>query len=103
MSLIVPAVWVSGNNIGAEGIRHLMVGFAAAGLSQVTSLNLAGKSGFLLSWVGQGAALWDPRMEVMQKLCGVRMGGWLRCWEGGFGFLALIVPCCLGFRQRYWS
>ena len=21
-------------------------------------------------------------MEVFQKLCGVRMGGWLKCWEG---------------------
>ena len=26
-----------------------------------------------------GAALWLPRMEVLQKLCGVRMGDWLRC------------------------
>ena len=71
------AVWVSDNDIGAEGVRHLMDGLAAAGLSQLTSLNLACKSGFLLSWVGQGAALWVPRMEVL--LCGVRMCDWLRC------------------------
>ena len=49
LSLIVPAVWVSDNDIGAEGVRHLMDGFPAAGLSQLTNLNLAGKSGFLLS------------------------------------------------------
>ena len=54
LSLIVPAVWVSGNDIGAEGVRHLMDGFAAAGLSQLTSLNLAGTSGFcaVLGWSG---------------------------------------------------
>ena len=79
-----------------------MDGFSAAGLSQLTSLNLASKSGILLSWVGQGAALWVPRMEVLQKLCGVRMGGWLRCWEG---VRTLVTHCagCLGFRERYWS
>ena len=48
------AVWVSDNNIGAEGVRHLMDGFAAAGLSQLTSLDLGGKFGFLISWGGSG-------------------------------------------------
>ena len=60
-----------------------MDGLTAAGLSQLTSLNVASKSGILLSLVGQGAAAWVPRMELLQKLCGVtRMGGWWRCWEG---------------------
>ena len=71
------AVWGLGNDIGAEGVRHFVDGFAAAGLSQLTSLNLRRESGILLSWVGQGAALWVPQMEMLQKLCGVRMGGWL--------------------------
>ena len=73
-----------------------MDGFAAAGLSQLTSLNLAGKSGFLLSWVGQGAAFWVPRMEVLQKLCGVRMGDWLSC-SGKFviySFVTLLLLFC---------
>jgi len=48
------AVWVSGNRIGAEGVRHLMDGFAAAGLSQLTSLNLRRKYGFLLLYGGLG-------------------------------------------------
>ena len=43
------AVWASGNGIGAEGVRHLMDGLAAAGLTQLTSLNLWGKSDVLLS------------------------------------------------------
>ena len=46
------AVWVSGHQIGAEGVRHFVDGFAAGGLSQLTSLNLEGKSGILLSWGG---------------------------------------------------
>ena len=43
------AVWVSDNDIGDDGLRHLMDGFAAAGLSQLTSLNLASKFGFFCS------------------------------------------------------
>src|SRR5210317_1654444 len=31
------AVWVSGNDIGDEGVRHLVDGFVAGGLSQLTS------------------------------------------------------------------
>ena len=92
------AVWVSDNRIGDNGVRHLMDGFAAAGLSQLTSLNLACKSGFLLSWVGQGAALWVPRMEVL--LCGVRMCDWLRC-SGKFCHLLFcyFLVRCWGYRQ----
>ena len=40
------AVWASDNGIGAEGVRHLMDGLAAAGLTQLTSLDLASKTGF---------------------------------------------------------
>ena len=46
------AVWVSANRIGAEGVRHLIDGLA--GLSQLTSLNLACELGVLLSWGGSG-------------------------------------------------
>ena len=73
-----------------------MDGLGAAGLSQLTSLNLEGKSGILLSWGGEGAAaLRIPRMELLQKLCGVRrMGGWLRCWEGVRNF---VTNCAVLF------
>ena len=48
------AVWVSGNQIGAEEVRHLVDGLAAGGLSQLTNLDLACESGLLLSWSGSG-------------------------------------------------
>ena len=48
------AVWASDNRIGAEGVRHFVDGFAAAGLSQLTSLDLRSEWGILLSWGGSG-------------------------------------------------
>ena len=73
------AVWVAGNNIGDDGLRHLGAGLAAAGLSQLTSLDLSCESAFLPSWGGLGCCSLGTADGAVAELCGVRMGGWLRC------------------------
>ena len=56
-----------------------MDGLGAAGLSQLTSLNLEGEWEILLSWVGQGAAVLVPQMKQLQQC----EDGWLTEMLGG--------------------
>ena len=87
-------VWVSGNQIGAEGVRYLVDGFAAAGLSQLTSLSLRGELGNLLSWDGSGcccAGCMDGAVAEAVRC----EDGWLAEMLGGI--LPLVTHCAVLF------